>query len=566
MRKYEFFITNSLEKVFSNKRPEIIDNSVSAFRGTRASAQLVYTAFTDSDSGVPRIKFELEFQNSPVKPILRTVELIPSDFPCWQNVDDNYLSKEAGLFPDLLLPLENPVISPLFNQYRALFITFDIPEDCKAGIYDIKLIIKPIADDILLNGHHVYADEWNAKEQSLSINLNISDAKLVPQTLIHTEWFHGDCLAEYYGIDVFCERHWQILENFMMSAVREHGINMILTPVFTPALDTAVGGERPTIQLVDVKIKDSSYEFGFDRLHKWLNMCNRCGIEYIEVAHLFTQWGAKACPKIIAQDQHGKEIKLFDWSTQASSGKYRQFLVQFIPALQQELNKFGYDNEHVYYHISDEPNKSNITDYLLAKNQVTDLLCGCHIVDALSDFDFYTKGIVNEPIVANDAIQPFIDASVANLWVYYCCAQRNKVPNRFFAMPSARNRIMGVLMYMNNIKGFLHWGYNFYYGQFSVNRIDPYKITHAEYAFPSGDGFLVYPAKDGKALSSIRAEVQFDALVDMRALQTLENIKGKEFVHNLVHSIMGNIQFDSYPAQAEKLLQLREAIVSRLQE
>ena len=93
-----------------------------------------------------------------------------------------------------------------------------------------------------------------------------------------------------------------------------------------------------------------------------------------------------------------------------------------------------------------------------AKEAVEDLLKGWKVIDALSDYVFYEKGIVEKPIPSNDHIQAFIDHGVEDLWVYYCCGQSDKVPNRFFAMPSARNRIMGVLMYLYKIKGFLHWG------------------------------------------------------------------------------------------------------------
>ena len=41
---------------------------------------------------------------------------------------------------------------------------------------------------------------------------------------------------------------------------------MLLTPVFTPPLDTAVGGERRTVQLVDVKAEGNQYTFGFANL------------------------------------------------------------------------------------------------------------------------------------------------------------------------------------------------------------------------------------------------------------------------------------------------------------
>ena len=52
---------------------------------------------------------------------------------------------------------------------------------------------------------------------------------------------------------VFSEEHWEIIENYLHEYVKR-GCNMILTPLFTPALDTAVGAERTTTQLLDVKV------------------------------------------------------------------------------------------------------------------------------------------------------------------------------------------------------------------------------------------------------------------------------------------------------------------------
>ncbi len=58
-------------------------------------------------------------------------------------------------------------------------------------------------------------------------------------------------------------------------------------------------------------------------------------------------------------------------------------------------------------------------------------------------------------------------------------------------------------MYLYGIEGFLHWGYNYYSSQYSIRKIDPYRVTDADDAFPSGDAFLVYPGEDGKAEESI---------------------------------------------------------------
>ena len=130
-----------------------------------------------------------------------------------------------------------------------------------------------------------------------SVTVNVIDAQLPRQTLIHTKWFHTDCLSTYYGVEVFSEEYWRIVENFAQKAV-QRGINMLLTPIHTPPLDTRVGSERPTVQLVDVYVNEQgAYSFGFEKLYRWVEMCKRCGVQYYEMAHLFTQWGAKHAPK-----------------------------------------------------------------------------------------------------------------------------------------------------------------------------------------------------------------------------------------------------------------------------
>ena len=247
------------------------------------------------------------------------------------------------------------------------------------------------------------------------------------------------------------------------------------------------------------------------------------------------------------------------------SREYRRFLEAFLPALQEKLEAFGFDREHVYFHISDEPSRENLDSYIQAKAAVEDLLKGWKVMDALSDYVFYEKGIVENPIPSNDHIQAFIDHGVEHLWVYYCCAQNNKVPNRFLAMPSARNRIMGVLMYLYRIEGFLHWGYNFYNSMFSIEHIDPFFDTHAGFAFPSGDTFLVYPGADGEPWSSIRAEVQREGLDDMRALEELEKSVGRERVVEIIYEgVEGKITFENYPQDAEYLYRLRNKVAAEM--
>ena len=160
--------------------------------------------------------------------------------------------------------------------------------------------------------------------------LEVIPATLPDQTLIHTEWFHADCLANYYEVEIFSERHWALIGQFMQIAA-QNGINMILTPLFTPPLDTEVG-RTANRALVDVAVtSDGAYTFGFDKLDRWADLCDSNGIQFLEFSHLFTQWGAGHAPKIIA-NVNGKPEKLFGWETDATGEQYHAFIRQFIPA------------------------------------------------------------------------------------------------------------------------------------------------------------------------------------------------------------------------------------------
>ena len=143
---------------------------------------------------------------------------------------------------------------------------------------------------------------------------------------------------------VISEKHWRMCEEYIRTAVR-NGVNMILTPVFTPELDTYVGGERLTTQLVDITVEaDGSYGFGFDKLGRWIDMCLGCGVEYFEIPHFFTQWGATAAPKFVAR-VGGRTKRIFGWETDSMGPEYGAFLAAFIPALVSYFKEKGVDTE-----------------------------------------------------------------------------------------------------------------------------------------------------------------------------------------------------------------------------
>jgi hypothetical protein len=329
--------------------------------------------------------------------------------------------------------------------------------------------------------------------------------------------------------------------------------------MFTPPLDTAVGGERTTIQLVDVEVIEGNYSFHFEKLRRFITICQMKGIRYFEMSHLFTQWGAKAAPKIMATVD-GTYKRIFGWDTPSVNSGYEEFLQHYLPCLTEKLKEWSLEDV-VYFHVSDEPELAHLEDYKKANEMVVPLLQGFPVLDALSDYDFYQFGLVEQPVCAIDHIEPFLANNTENLWAYYCNGQSVKVSNRLMAMPSYRNRIYGVQTYKYQITGILHWGFNFYNSQYSIEHINPYENTDSSEAFPSGDSFLVYPGKDGRPEESIRIMVLDEALNDYRAMQLLEQLAGRSKVLELIEegSYM-DITFSEYPRSTHYLLQLRDII------
>jgi hypothetical protein len=351
-----------------------------------------------------------------------------------------------------------------------------------------------------------------------------------------------------------------VIESFIRVAV-ENGINMILTPIFTPELDTYIGGERLTTQLVDItREMDGTYTFGFEKLDRWLEICGRVGVEYFEIPAFFTQWGAKNAPKIMAK-VNGEEKRIFGWETDALGEEYAEFLGAFIPAFLSYMKEKGLD-KRCYFHVSDEPKLEQIEHYRACKELIGQHLAEYPIIDALSDYSFYETGILEKPVPFIGHLQPFLDGKVKGLWTYYCGNGGGKtITNRLFAMPLARTRILGVQLYLYRIEGFLHWGYNFYNNCRSYDAVNPFLCTDGAYWAASGDCFLVYPGDGEEAWESIRLNAMREAMDDLRALELCESLLGREVTEKLIlEGTDGELTYDHYPREASYLLNLREKV------
>lgn len=538
-------LVSSLDKVFLDQEPVgAPDLRPEGFANETISFQLAYC---EPDDGQRRETFcELRAESDIAAHVrLRRVVSVPVGLAVYADADADYLRRGPGLYPDMLVHVDKCRLRTLPGQWNSVWV--DV-EGAPAGEHAIDLVLGRNGQD----------------ELRVSAKVNVLPAELPPQQLIYTRWLHTDAIAQYYNVPIWSEPFWSYLEKFIALAVKR-GINAILVPIHTPPLDTAVGGERMTSQLVDVYLTRGEYSFGFDRLRRFVDICKRCGARYYEMAHLFTQWGARFTPKVVV-NVDGVERKLFGWHVSATSSEYRAFLDAYLPALKAELASLGVLGSTIW-HISDEPSFDHVDSYTAAKALVSPYLGDQYVLDALSDVRFYRTGSVEHPVPANNHVHDFIDAQVPGLWTYYCCSQYKGVSNQFISMPSRRERILGVQMYKYDIAGFLHWGYNYYNSQYSYYPIDPYGTTDADGFVPGGDAFQVYPGADGEPIESIRIMVFEQCLADMRALRLLESLTSREHVLELVDAgLERELTFSDYPRTDEYLTSLRARVNAEIME
>ncbi len=529
---------NSMQRVLYAKEPTFVESEATTLKRMKYALQIAM--YTDAHSY--NLTMEVEGKLKDVTTVYEQLPVPVTTIP--QTIDEYYETFAPTLVPDALIRHEKSFDLPP-RQYRALSVIFDISEKVNAGTYETVFNLKNENGEVVASCLHT---------------LTIKDVKLPDTDLVLTNWMHYDCIAQKHNVKLFSNSFYKVFASYLQ-VFTQSGYNMLLVPLFTPPLDTKIGSERQTAQLIKINKNKDGYTFDFSAFERFIKFAKSKGIKYFELSHLFTQWGGNACPKIIAQ-VNGKQEKIFGWDIPSTDIRYQEFLTAFIPQLIERLKKLGID-KCSYFHLTDEPNEKHLEKYTELRTFIKALIGDMSTMDAMSHYEYYEKGLVDIPVSEIDAYKPFKNNGVNPLFVYNCCNPSwGNYSNRFLSMPLHRTRIIGVQLYQTGVQGYLHWGYNFYNARLSVGEINPYSNTDANAGFPSGDGFIVYPVKGG-ATHSLRSVAGFEAFDDYRILKYAEKVLGKEKVNELIKEY-GLDGYDVYPHSACAHFDFMQKVVSLL--
>jgi hypothetical protein len=489
------WLSDALTRYFpSSPAQDCSTMSLDAARGERVAFQVVLR----NDSARTR-KVKVEAVSSADLPLrVRRVGYVPmwhlnEETPPEEIDGLEYL---PGLAPDPLL--EEDVFWYGKLETNAFWISISVPKDAKPG--DVKIDVTVTVEEE--DAHH------------LSTMLVVHPAVLPPrQNFDVTDWFYADALCDWYKTEIWKEEFWPVVRPYFAN-VAQHGQNVVYVPVFTPPLD---GVKRPT-QLLGVQRHGKGYRFDWSLVKRYLDEAQAQGVSHFEWTHLFTQWGVANALRIYKG--HGEKSELlWEPETGATSPTYRAFLATFLPQFKKFLRAENV-MDRSFFHLSDEPHgDEHVKNYRAAREFLRELAPWMKVMDALSDIRFAKEGLTDLPAPSIVTAPDFVKEDIFS-WSYFCCGPGGKYLSRYIDTPLAKIRMSGWLFYKLQAKGFLNWGYNYWYKHLTQQLIDPYTVTnggnwpHLVY----GDTFVVYPGAHGP-VDSIRWEAFSDSLQDFTLLQ-----------------------------------------------
>ncbi|HOV22074.1 MAG TPA: DUF6067 family protein [bacterium] len=449
------------------------------------------------------------------------------------NIDNSGLKEvvriSPGEFPDPLLEDKSIDIPP--QETKTIWFTIYVPPDVEEGKYkgEVKLLT-------------------NKGTFSIDLNLKVWNFILPNESHMYlTNWIMSpSALSKFHRVKIWSSEFWNLVEMYAKN-MKEHRQNVIITHLFE--LINFFTDERGNLI------------FDYQNFDKWVNIFLNNGVKLIEGSHLAGRVGTWNDPNLYSplikvRTKEGKII--FHSRILVGHSDFYKYIGNFLMSLRNHLKEKGWIDKFII-HLSDEPDSICAPSYKLLSKIVKDFFPEVRRIDAATIPDIVGSIDVWVPLLSGNFSSFFLERQNFDeeVWWYTCCGPRDdKYPNRFIDYPLIKVRIIHWLNYKYNVKGYLHWGYNYYKDWTGSEFIDPWKENTAK-MWPPGDPFIVYPGKNNKILNSIRWEQIREGIEDYEYLYLLDK-KNPKVLQKILSSILPNLT--DYTRNPVDLLNMRQKI------
>ena len=197
-------IISSLSRVFVDSSIDEFTTleRISALKGEKLSFQLVHSREMEPGESIYAYRelFTPKFSGELAKYVtVREVKNVGVELPIIVGDSDEYYERTTpGLYPDVLSAMHyggQTIAKTAFPT--ALWVDVAIPEDIEAGESQLKVEM---------------VNEGGVTTTENVLTVDVINATLPEQDLILTQWFHCDCLANYYDVEVWSEKHWHVYQ------------------------------------------------------------------------------------------------------------------------------------------------------------------------------------------------------------------------------------------------------------------------------------------------------------------------------------------------------------------
>jgi len=487
--KIVVWAVDGMEKVFSDTLPSPNASNLINLAGAAGECEVAQIAVHSTREDIyiykPKISAlrsdEAEISSKNVSS--RFVELVPVRFQSQGIPKEELVRVAPGYFPDPLC-LEDTITVPA-GQTRSIWLTFNIPQDAKGGVYkgDVKVMT-------------------SAGEDSIKVKVTVwpfSLPKNIPFAM--TQWFQPAIIAKYHCVKLYSEDFWQLLDVYAAD-MEAHRQNVIFTSI--------VGGDS---LIGIIKTKKGHYKFDFSHFNRWVSIFLKHNFQYIEGSHIFGN--VRVLDEIL-----GSVVIVEKKSNKnciSPDEEYIRILKRLIKALRDHVKDEGWADRYIQ-HVFDEPSKKQVQNYLFMVKLIRDVWPEVPLVDAAdSDQSFFDAIDIIVPLIDHRNVYYDVDKYKKmgkTIWSYTCNHPRGQYPNRYLDQPLIMTRIIPWLFWRYGISGYLHWAYAHWSPHHKNDRIDydPYagklqknfqlvnpwidQVLGATWSCPAGDAWIVYPPRD----------------------------------------------------------------------
>ena len=394
--------------------------------------------------------------------------------------------KNLYLMPDRFEPMTNG--SDRFNvpgkSVRPVWISFNVPADADAGIYNGEIEVK--------------SENYSA---TLHVKLNVQN-QLLPKP---HEWKHRLDLwqnpwvvAWKNNLKPWSEEHKALLRKHLKLYADAGGTYITTYAVNSPWSDNSYSNEGGMINWI--KRTDGSWKFDYTIFDEYVRLAMSVGIDKAITVYTPVPGGYRFN---YTDEKTGNNITV---SWPPGSKELKAYWNIFLTDLKKHLEQKGWF-EKTYIGINENPLDETLAAIKVVKEnskQWKITYAGDwhkELENLLDDYCFLYGKESNVDVVKERAAKGFTTT------YYVCC--NPPFPNNFIFSPPIEGRWQGWYSVAHSYNGFLRWAYDAW-------PADPMRDARHG-SWPAGDCYLVYPGGN----SCVRFEKLREGIVDYEKIRIL---------------------------------------------